>query len=231
MAILKRIGGYRTTYKCDWKPNYYKACYANIRSQELPDTSTITFMYAIPYKCQGSHVTFLSKEEIIEYVTEIIKLVGGKILTFNDDGKFYWFQVLLLNDDRFLLYVSTVIRYCFEDYFSIMTYCAFHNYELRKHMNIINLVQLYISRFELCDNHSLLVSGYTMPGISPKCWFNNYRNYFTTNKKDAIHIKCDRRDVYWSSNVETKCLPEIALHFNNKINEIYERHKESLRCW
>ena len=188
-------------------------------------------VYAIPHKTRGSHVTFFSYEETLEYMNEIMKLVGGKIISFYSDDDFYWCQVRLVNDQRYLLYVSTIVRYAFEDNFSLMAYCAFHNKELRKHLNLINTIQLYLGYFCVCDNHSILVNDYAIKEYSPKSWFNNYKMRFTTTKTDSVKVGRDYRNLYFSWNIETKCLSGVVLHFNNIINKIFKRNEKSLCSW
>ena len=165
MAIVKRVGGYRTTFKCNqyvWKD---KACYAPLREKDFGNTPHVMMVYAIPHKVRGSHVTFFSYEETLEYMNEIMKLVGGKIISFHSDDDFYWCQVRLVNDQRYLLYVSTIVRYAFEDNFSLMTYCAFHNKELRKHLNLINAIQLYLGYFCVCGPRSALFTTFLNLGL------------------------------------------------------------------
>ena len=229
MAIVdRRYGSYRTTYKYDEHVCYNRACYAEMRDANLK-CKTHPVVFALPKVVKGSHYTFLSREEVIEYLTEVFKLTNIPFIAFSENDEWYWAHTIFPNEKRYKLFVSTIVRYAFEDNFAVLTYFAMKNKELRKEMDIIHLVQLYISYFRCCDNHSLFYNGYTFYGYEDvKDWYKNHKYYFTDRYSYEIptHNTIYRCYRY----VNDKCLDALAISFNKIINKVYEENKENLCC-
>lgn len=229
MAIIdRRYGWYKTTYKYDKHVCYNKACYAEMRDANLR-CETHPVVFAFPKVVKGSQYTFLSREELIEYLTEVFKLTGIPFIAFSESDEWYWAHTIFPNDKRYKLFVSTIVRYAFEDNFAALTYFAMKNKELRKEMDIIHLVQLYISYFRCCDNHSLFYNGYTFYGNEDvKKWYKKHKYRFTD------YVSCEiptHNSVYRCyKHLNDKCLDTLAIYFNNIINKVYEENKENLCC-
>jgi hypothetical protein len=103
------------------------------------------------------------------------------------------------------------------------------NKELRKEMDIIHLVQLYISYFNCCDNHSLFVNGYTFYGHeNVKNWYKKNKYHFTNSV--SCEISRHKAVYYCYKYVNDKCLDTLAFSFNKIINKVYEENKENLCC-
>lgn len=185
-------------------------------------------VFALPKKKIGSHYTFLSKEDVLKYLTEVFKLTDIPFIAFSESDNWYWAHTLFPNDNRYKLFVSTIIRYAFEDHFAVLTYFAMKNEKLQKKMDIIHLVQLYISYFRYCDNHSLFCNGYTFYGNEDvKDWYKYHKFLFTDQFSYQIPT-----NKYYINNmyINDKCLDTLAYSINNKINKLYEEHKENLCC-
>lgn len=229
MAIVdRRYGWYRTTYKYDKYVCYNKPCYAEMRDANLR-CETHPVVFALPKVVKGSHYTFLSREELIEYLTEVFKLTGIPFIAFSEDDEWYWAHTIFPNDKRYKLFVSTIVRYAFEDNFAVLTYFAMKNKELRKEMDIIHLVQLYISYFRCCDNHSLFQNGYTFYGHETvKDWYKKHKTYFT----GSFSCRIPTHDFVYHcyKQINDKCLDTLAISFNNIINKVYEENKKNLCC-
>ena len=229
MAIIdRRYGYYKTTYKYDKHVCYNKACYAEMRDANLR-CETHPVVFAFPKVVKGFHYTFLSREELIEYLTEVFKLTGIPFIAFSESDEWYWAHTIFPNKKRYKLFVSTIVRYAFEDNFALLTYFAMKNKELRKEMDIIHLVQLYISYFKYCDNHSLFRNGYTFYGHEDvKDWYKKNKYRFTNN----VSYKIPTHNVvyYCYKQINDKCLDTLAIYFNNIINKVYEENKKDLCC-
>ena len=229
MAIIdRRYGWYKTTYKYDKHVCYNKACYAEMRDANLK-CKTHPVVFALPKIVKGSHYTFLSREEVIEYLTEVFKLTNIPFIAFSEDDEWYWAHTIFPNEKRYKLFVSTIVRYAFEDNFTVLTYFAMKNKELRKEMDIIHLIQLYISHFKCCDNHSLFCNGYTFYGHEDvKNWYKKHKYRFTD------YVSCEiptHNSVYHCyKHINDKCLDTLAVSFNKIINKLYEENKENLCC-
>ena len=103
------------------------------------------------------------------------------------------------------------------------------NKELRKEMDIIHLVQLYISYFKCCDNHSLFYNGYTFYGHEDvKDWYKRHRSHFTDTFSYGISTHPVIYHCY--KQINDKCLDTLAISFNNIINKVYEENKKNLCC-
>ena len=229
MAIVdRRYGWYKTTYKYDKHVCYNKPCYAEMRDANLK-CETHPVVFALPKVVKGSHYTFLSREEVIEYLTEVFKLTDIPFIAFSESDEWYWTHTIFPNEKRYKLFVSTIVRYAFEDNFAVLTYFAMKNKELRKEMDIIHLVQLYISYFNCCDNHSLFVNGYTFYGHEDvKDWYKENKYCFTNDVSCGI---IRHNAVYHCYRcVNDKCLDTLAISFNKIINKVYEENKEDLCC-
>lgn len=165
---------------------------------------------------------------MLKYLTEVFKLTDIPFIAFSESDEWYWAHTLFPKDNRYKLFVSTIVRYAFEDHFAVLTYFAMKNKKLQKEMDIIHLVQLYISHFGYCDNHSLFYSGYTFYGNEDvKDWYKKHKNYFT----DTFSYHIPRAKYYISNmNINDKCLDTLAYSINNQINNLYEEHKENLCC-
>lgn len=188
----------------------------------------VPVVFALPKKRIGSHYTFLSKEDVLKYLSEVFKLTNIPFIAFSESDDWYWAHTLFPNDKRYQLFVSTIVRYAFEDHFAVFTYFAMKNKKLQKEMDIIHLVQLYISHFGYCDNHSLFRNGYTFFGKEDvKDWYKKHRDYFTSN----FSYRIPRADYYINNTyINEKCLNTLSYSINNKINKLYEKHKENLCC-
>lgn len=229
MAIVdRRYGWYKTTYKYDKHVCYNKACYAEMRDANLK-CKTHPIIFALPKVVKGSHYTFLSREEVIEYLTEVFKLTDIPFIAFSESDEWYWAHTIFPNDKRYKLFVSTIVRYAFEDNFATLTYFAMKNKELQKEMDIIHLVQLYISYFNCCDNHSLFVNGYTFYGYEDvKDWYGENKYHFTNNV--SYEIPRHKTAYCYYNYVNDKCLDTLTISFNKIINKVYEENKENLCC-
>lgn len=229
MAIIdRRYSSYRTTYKYYTYVSYNRPCYADMRDKKLK-CKTHPVVFALPKVVKGSHYTFLSQEEVIEYLTEVFKLTDIPFIAFSESDEWYWAHTIFPNDNRYKLFVSTIVRYAFEDNFAVLTYFAMKNKELRKEMDIIHLVQLYISYFRCCDNHSLFVRGYTFYGYEDvKDWYNKNKYHFTNDVSCKIPTHDNMFRVY--NHINDKCLDTLAIYFNNIINKVYEENKKNLCC-
>ena len=229
MAIIdRRYGWYKTTYKYDKHVCYNKACYAEMRDANLK-CKTHPVVFALPKVVKGSQYTFLSREEVIEYLTEVFKLTDIPFIAFSESDEWYWAHTIFPNDKRYKLFVSTIVRYAFEDKFVTLTYFAMKNKELRKEMDIIHLVQLYISHFKCCDNHSLFYNGYTFYGHEDvKKWYKKHKYRFTD------YVNCEilthNTTYHCYKYVNDKCLDTLAIYFNNIINKVYGENKKNLCC-
>ena len=143
-------------------------------------TDQLSVVFALPKKKIGSHYTFLSKEDVLKYLTEVFKLTDIPFIAFSESDDWYWAHTLFPSDYRYQLFVSTIVRYAFEDHFAVFTYFAMKNEKLQKEMDIIHLIQLYISHFGYCDNHSLFYNGYTFYGNEDvKDWYKKHKYCFT----------------------------------------------------
>lgn len=229
MAIIdRRYGWYKTTYKYDKYVCYNKPCYAEMRDKNLK-CKTHSVVFALPKIVKGSHYTFLSREEVIEYLTEVFKLTNIPFIAFSENDEWYWAHTIFPNENRYKLFVSTIVRYAFEDNFAVLTYFAMKNKELRKEMDIIHLVQLYISYFRCCDNHSLFVNGYTFYGHEEmRDWYKKNKYHFTNYVSCEIPKHTSGYHCY--KYVNDKCLDTLAIYFNNIINKVYEENKKDLCC-
>lgn len=229
MAIIdRRYGWYKTTYKYDEHVCYNKACYAEMRDANLR-CKTHPVVFALPKIVKGSQYTFLSREEVIEYLTEVFKLTDIPFIAFSESDEWYWAHTIFPNDKRYKLFVSTIVRYAFEDNFAILTYFAMKNKELRKEMDIIHLVQLYISYFKCCDNHSLFMNGHTFYGHEDvKKWYKKHKYRFT----DYVSCEIPTHNITYHcyKYMNDKCLDTLAIYFNKIINNVYEKNKENLCC-
>lgn len=229
MAIRdRRYGWYKTTYKYDQHVCYNKPCYAEMRDANLK-CKTHPVVFALPKIVKGSHYTFLSREEVIEYLTEVFKLTDIPFIAFSESDEWYWAHTIFPNEKRYKLFVSTIVRYAFEDNFAVLTYFAMKNKELRKEMDIIHLVQLYISHFKCCDNHSLFMNGHTFYGHEDvKDWYKKHKYRFTD------YVSCEiptyNTTYHYYKHTNDKCLDTLAIHFNKIINKVYEENKENLCC-
>ena len=229
MAIVdRRYGWYKTTFKYDNYVSYNRPCYADMRDKKI-NRKTHPVVFALPKTMKGSHYTFLSREEVIEYLTEVFRLTDIPFIAFSESDKWYWAHTIFPNDNRYKLFVSTIVRYAFEDNFAVLTYFAMKNKELRKEMDIIHLVQLYVSYFRCCDNHSLFVSGHTFYGHEDvKDWYKKNKYHFTA------YVSCEipkHSMVYHCyKHLNDKCLDTLAIYFNNIIKKVYEENKENLCC-
>lgn len=102
------------------------------------------------------------------------------------------------------------------------------NEKLQKEMDIIHLVQLYISHFGYCDNHSLFYSGYTFYGNEDvKDWYKEHEFCFTD--RYSYQIPTANYGIQ-NMHINEKCLDTLAYSINKKINKLYEKHKENLCC-
>ena len=229
MAIIdRRYGWYNTTYKYDKYVCYNKPCYAEMRDANL-QCETHPVVFAFPKVVKGSHYIFLSREELIEYLTEVFKLTDIPFIAFSENDEWYWAHTIFPNEKRYKLFVSTIVRYAFEDNFATLTYFAMKNKELRKEMDVIHLVQLYISYFRYCDNHSLFHNGYTFYGHEDvKKWYKKHKDRFT----NSVSCKIPTHDTIYhiSKHINDKCLNTLAIYFNNIINKVYEENKKDLCC-
>ena len=177
-------------------------------------------VFALPKKKKGSHYTFLSKEDVLKYLTEVFKLTDIPFIAFSESDEWYWAHTLFPRDNRYKLFVSTIVRYVFEDDFAVLTYFAMKNEKLQKEMDIIHLVQLYISHFDYCDNHSLFYSGYTFYGNEDvRDWYKRHKYHFT----DSFSYKIPT-DKYYINNmyINEKCLDTLAYSINKKIPPRFE---------
>ena len=229
MAIIdRRYGWYNTTYKYSKHVCYNEPCYAEMRDKNLRG-KTHPVVFALPKTVKGSHYTFLSREELIEYLTEVFKLTDIPFIAFSESDEWYWAHTIFPNEKRYKLFVSTIVRYAFEDNFAVLTYFAMKNKELRKEMDIIHLVQLYISYFNCCDNHSLFVNGHTFYGHeNVKEWYEENVNHF--NVYGGCNISTCNKRYRYDKHVNDKCLDTLAIYFNKIVNKVYEENKEDLCC-
>lgn len=228
MAIIdRRYGGYKTTYKHGKFCYYNRPCYSDIRIEQI-NLIKCPVVFALPKKKKGSHYTFLSKEDVLKYLTEVFKLTNIPFIAFSESDEWYWAHTIFPNNKRYKLFVSTIVRYAFEDHFAVFTYFAMKNEKLQKEMDIIHLVQLYISHFGYCDNHSLFYNGYTFYGNEDvKDWYKEHELYFTD--KYSYQITTANYGIQ-NMYINEKCLDTLAYSINNKINNLYEKHKENLCC-
>jgi hypothetical protein len=89
MAIVdRRYGWYKTTYKYDEYVSYNRPCYADMRDKKLK-CKTHPVVFALPKRVKGSHYTFLSREEVIEYLTEVFKLTDIPFIAFSESNEWY----------------------------------------------------------------------------------------------------------------------------------------------
>lgn len=230
--VIDRGYNYSTTYKFDHLTYYKKACYADIkykRDIHYHINKEYSFCLALPKVVKGGTYTFLAKDDVFKFCAEVFKLTGCKFITFSESNDYYWAQILIPGDDRLILFVSTIIRYAFEEQFAHLTYFAYHNKFLREKMDLIHCIQLYISYFRTNDNHALLVKDYTIRNFSVKSWFNNYREYFTTKHKDAVYLK-GKSDMLDHRNIDTKCFPFLQYYYDEIINKVFKKYEKDLCC-
>lgn len=230
--VIDRGWGYCTSYKFKNKTFYNEVCYAGVRSKlgvNYYSYEEYSFCLALPKVVKKGSYTFLSKEDTFKFCAEVFRLLGCKFLTFSESDEYYWAQILIPGDSRFILFVSTIVRYAFEEQFAHLTYFAYHNKYLREKLDLIHCIQLYISYFKVNDNHSLLVRDYTVRNFSVKSWFNNYRNYFTTNGKDTLYLK-GKYDSLDHRYIDPKCFPILQYYYDDIINKVFKKHEKDLYC-
>lgn len=184
-----------------------------------------------PKKQIGNHYTYLSREELIEYVEEIANGTGCPLISFSENENFYLAQIMVPNDKRYILYVGTLMRYSFENTMAIITYMAFHNKELRAKMSIVSLIQFYLTYFQSTGIHTLDDDYCVSPIQSMKNWFSNNKFHFNSKCKDyGTRIG----NGNWSPALyymNTKSLPGLAICINKLVNNEFYKHEEDLYCW
>ena len=186
--------------------------------------------YIIPKRVSKLSYCFLTKDELITYITELSTLLGFSVISIADKRAKYLVQVKLVNDSRYCLYVSTLIRYTYEFPYSILLKGAVKDKEVFTKFNIIHIIQLYLALFASgWAGHQLAGYGDTFYNINSKSQFNLIRNYFNSSKSfyliDSHKISFGK---YYTFNEED--IPMIISMINNTILSFYKKYEKYLCC-
>ena len=157
------------------------------------------------------------------------------VIICRETSKYYRIQVEIPgNDNRYLIYVSTIIRYIYEPPFSIAVYCAMKNRHSFPELNIIQIVQFYIGAF--CDKrpcHHFGNAAYTFSNIDVKCQFNLIKDYFNDCCAEKF-VELTGTHTYILEGMQVfpiKILPQISDCINDLANIVYEKNKKRICCW
>lgn len=192
---------------------------------------TLFICYKEPEK---DNYCFLSPEDTYSYISEVCELLGCKIFTFIE-GEFYLkVQFAIPDNIRYYKFVNTIIRYCYEYPFAFLCYCAFKNRDLFPKLNIIQIVQLYISTLNnISLNHALLRDGITFSNASIKGYFNMMKESFNNvNSRATVNVSTNlSRFTNYFNVFNTKTMPYISELISNKIKEVYDKYEKNICCW
>lgn len=187
----------------------------------------------ILYKRQHQkNMTFFSSSELLDVITILSKELGFTLFSINENKSYFRIQIKMYNDKRWNLYVSSFIRYLFEYPASLASYCAYKNYKNYKHLKFTMFIQYYLATVISLDTiHCIGNYEIAIRNISPKNLYDFIKDYFNGIPKklkfETNNYRFDEKyDMFYVEN-----LPKIVKEINNKVNELYESHKEDLCCW
>lgn len=224
-------------YKCKYLDNkkcIKDLCFADIGQQGSINNSTF-ITYFMDKEQNELNYVFISRSEMIDYLNEVTQLLGCHLCLIQETSKYYRIQIEIPgNDKRYLIYVSTIVRYIYEHPFSIAVYCAMKNRYSFPELNIIQIVQFYIGAF--CDKrpcHHFGDATYTFSNINVKCQFNLIKNFFNDCCVEKF-VKLTSTHTSILNDIQVfpiKILPQISDCINDLANIVYEKNKKRICCW
>ncbi|MBQ0113704.1 MAG: hypothetical protein KBT03_11280 [Bacteroidales bacterium] len=181
-------------------------------------------------KQQELNYCFLSYEDMIAYSKWVADKMGFKIISINQDKKYNYIQIEFNHDNRYFLFIVTLLRYVYEFPFNVMLYSAWKHRNEYPELNIVTLFQMYLGLFfngRLC--HNIGQENVVPKEMHPKCLFNYLRNNFNRNPHGKEIFKNINSKYYrLIENMEvlnTKQIDEYADFLNNIVTEWYNRNK------
>ncbi len=223
-------------YVCKYRDGeeYIKdICFSEIGHNRIGSSYFIT--YYISKVQEELNYIFITKQQMIDYLKEITKLLSCNICFIKDTKDYYRVQIEIPgNNKRYLIYVSTIVRYMYEHPFSIAVYCALKNRDSFPELNIIQIVQFYIGALnDKRPCHHFGNTGYTFSNLNVKNQFNLIKDYFN-DVEPRKFVKLIRPHSHVLDQIQCfniKILPQLSDCINDLANKIYERNKKCICCW
>lgn len=188
--------------------------------------------YIIPKTQKQLSLCFLTKKEIIEYSKELSSLLGFSLISLSESKEVYYLQIKAPHHRRYLLYISTFIRYMYEHPFSILLYCALKSKPDFPKLDSIQIIQLYLGIFlRCCSQHAVGTLKYIFDNRNIKSIYNTQFNNFNTSNH-LVYIPYNYSAVYnLLKIINTKNLPEIAELLKLLAKQIYIEYEKDICRW
>lgn len=169
---------------------------------------------------------------LIEYFTEISKLLGFTLVSLTESNNLYKLQIRCAPNKRYFIYSAMCIRYVYEHPFAILLYAAWQNRENFPELDIIQIMQFYLALFfngRRC--HCPGLGQLAFYNINSKCQFSLIKDNFNHSKS---FYKVSTSHTNLCSNLctfNTKQLSQIASGINFIANKYYAKNKKNICRW
>ena len=175
---------------------------------------------------------YFDKDVLIEYFSEISRILGFKLISFQETEHRYKLQIETPVDHRYFIYCAMCIRYVYEHPFALLLHAAWNNRKNLPDLDIIQIMQFYLALFfngRRC--HCPGLDNLAFYNINSKCQFNLIRDNFN-RETSFISITSKYLNLCNAMNsFNTKQLTQISQGINKIANIYYDKRKKDLCRW
>lgn len=222
-------------YKCTYyagKRLYNDVCFSpGCDKGEINNYAHATIIWTRNKQDQLNYCIFDTKT-LVEYFTEISRLLGFTLISFTKSRNSYKLQIKCAPNHRYFIYIAMCIRYVYEYPFQILLYAAWQNRKSFPELDIIQIMQFYLALFHNGRRcHCPGLDKLAFRNINSKCQFNLIRDNFN-REKFFCEILTNHNDLLFYLRVfNTKQLSQIASGINFIANKYYAKNKKNICCW
>lgn len=175
---------------------------------------------------------FFNTQTLIEYFTEISRLLGFKLISFTQSRNSYKLQIRCAPNQRYFIYCATYIRYVYEYPFALLLFAAWQNRKNFPELNITQIIQYYIALFFIGRRcHCPGMDGSAFRNINSKCQFNLIRDNFN-DERYFYYINSVHGKLCWVfDRFNLKQISQIVRGINFIANKHYVKDKKNICRW